>query len=217
MKVRSLALFCLFGCVSAANAQIHFGQADTFDTDLGTWGGATVPGTPPERRLGGPGGATDGYMHITAATTNQQGSRVSSDNDVDWIGNYNAAGVTALSIDFKNFSNVTLDMRVVVFSGNSRWTALTPFILAPNQNWTTAVFQLDAAHMKQVQDTVSLATTLSNVDRLMFRHDINGSAGGSPIDAQAGYDNIRALPVPEPATLAVLAFGGIFAARRRRK
>lgn len=203
-------------CVPLVSAQVVNGQVDTFqDGTLMNWAGGA---SPTNIANGGPAGAGDRYLRLTSTGTGGSGSRIATFNDNQWSGNFLAAGVTRVEVDMANLGATTLEMRIVLFRFNSpisRFTSANSIVLAPGSGWRHLVFQLDSASLVSVAGSATYAQTITDVGRMMFRHDPGGpSAQGSPIAGQLGIDNVRA--VPEPASLLVLALGAGWVARRRR-
>jgi len=203
--------------VASAGAQIVNGQIDTFqDGTLMNWSGGASPTNIAD---GGPLGAGDRYLRLTSTGGGGPGSKIASYNDNQWSGNFLAAGVTRVEADFLNLGNTTLELRLVLFRFNapiSRYTSVNAFVLAPGTGWQHAAFDLDAGSLVMVAGSASHAEALSDVGRMMFRHDSGTPSGtGTPVVGQLGIDNVRA--VPEPATMLVLGVGMASLARLRRR
>lgn len=198
---------------SASFAQIHPGLTCNFQdgTNMG-WEGPNVFNA----GSGGPNGTGDRYLTVTADGSGQ-GGKLATYNTSGWIGNYQSAGVTSISMMLKNFNAVPLEMRIVLFDGvtHARWTSTKPATIAPNSGWTFATFSLAESDLTRVQGTSDYQGVITNVERLMIRHDAsNPSAGGTNISGDLGIDNVQA--VPEPVSLVSLAIGSLVLAKRRR-
>ncbi len=120
-------------------------------------------------------------------------------------------------MDFANFSHSTLEMRAVFFSvTGARWTSANAQIIpADGGAWHHLAFGLGPADLVLVAGTDTYTQCMSNVTRLMFRHDAGTpSSGGTAIVAVGGFDNV--LAAPAPGGVALLALAGLGTGRRRR-
>ena len=207
-----------FACLLAAGslAQITLGQVDDFEdgTVMGWGGGTTIT----NQANGGPLGAGDNFLQVQSFGGIGGGSRWAAFNDLQWTGNYLAAGVTAVSLHMRNLGNNPLDIRLVAFDftgGDNRWTSTVSQSLPVGGGWQWMTFSLAQADLTLVQGTTTYADLITDVDRLMFRHQAGApDAQGDPIAALAGMDNITA--VPEPASLVALGIGALLLRRRRQ-
>lgn len=195
---------------------ITFGQVDNFqDTTLQGWtiGSGVHPAPPQNISTGGPAGAGDRYMFLTAIGGNSAGSRLTVYNPVQWAGNYTAAGITWITMHFKNETADPLSMRLYIEGATAGNNAVTNdvVVLSATGPWVFAQFRVDAANLTATSGTA--AATLSNVRQLRLMHNPDPTFPPPPIVGTLGVDNIRA--VPEPATLAVVGLA-VLAIRRRR-
>jgi hypothetical protein len=94
---------------------VAIGQVDRFQdltTDgwfAGGLGTGQVPPVPPEvNGSGGPGGAGDAFLQITAQGGTGPGSRLTAINATQWTGNYLAAGVGSIGLDVRNLGSIDL-------------------------------------------------------------------------------------------------------------
>jgi len=140
-------------------------------------------------------------------------------NSSQWSGNFIAAGVTMISADFENLGSTQLAMRLVFFdpSLSTQWESNAVYLLNPNSGWQHASFAIDQADFTQVEGSTSFSDTLSQVNRMMFRHNPNLDSGGVSIVGTLGIDNVHAGVVPEPASLAVLSLGVLAILRKRKQ
>jgi hypothetical protein len=184
------------------------GQVNTFQdgtTQGWTNGGLVAP--PSNVSTGGPAGAGDRYLDDT--TTN----RLATFNPT-WGGNYTAAGVLDLEVDFLNPNPTPLHMRAVLFGpGGGRWTSTVPAIVPADAAWHHYAFSLREADLTQVTLPDTYAAVMASVTQLMFRHDTALSSGGTVFSGSVRLDNVAA--VPEPAGLALLALAAAGLPRRR--
>ena len=85
------------------------GTLDTF-TDLTTMGWGGDPAAVTIKSSGGPAGAGDAHLRVTATGGAGPGTRLATDNgDARWIGNYQTAGITGVEADFINFGFINGD------------------------------------------------------------------------------------------------------------
>ena len=134
--MRRLFLLLLTSASAGAFAQIHLGLSSDFqDGTLMGWQGPNAFNT----NTGGPSGAGDKFLDVTSDGSGQGGA-LATYNTGDWIGNYQAAGVTSITAMFKNFNSVQLEMRVVLFDAvtHARWTSTNAVVLQPNGGWAIA-------------------------------------------------------------------------------
>lgn len=210
-------------------AAITLGQADNFeDGTTQNWfaGGGplgAVPPIPPQViATGGPTGAGDAFLQVTAQGGDGPGSRLAAMNVAQWSGSYAAAGIAAIAMDLINLGTSDLTIRLLLedpIPGPPLNIAVTTAaaVLPAGGGWTNVVLPVDAAALATLQG--SAPALLGNVTLLRLIHS-PGADGPDPVAGLLGIDNITALAtaVPEPISLAVLAPGllGLAALRRYR-
>ncbi|MEX2242293.1 MAG: PEP-CTERM sorting domain-containing protein [Fimbriimonadaceae bacterium] len=210
----AIAVFLLV-LATGASAQIVLGQVDTFqDGTAQFWiGGGNIINQP----NGGPAGAGDRFLSVESFGGLGGGSRLAMFNNTQWTGDFQGAGVTAVSLHMRNLGQTDLQMRLVLFDftgGDTRWTSTVAQPLLVGGNWQSMVFSVLEADLTRAQGAQSYADLIVDVDRMMFRHQAGGPGPeGDPIVAMAGFDNIRA--VPEPATFVALGLGALLLRRRK--
>jgi hypothetical protein len=205
--VLTAILSCLGGLpdVSAISA----GQTDTFqDGTTADWlNGGTMQ--PQNISTGGPAGAGDRFMELTADGSGANG-RLTVLNRTQWLGDYVATGVNEIDLDLNNFSDVTLSIRLAfksgTFSGAPGYVTTIAFTLAPNSGWQHAVFSITPGAMTGVGNPSAFATFFTapaefRIINASTTLDLNGDA----VTGQLGIDNIVA--VPEPAVLGLVSSG----------
>lgn len=203
------------GCM--AQAQVSSGQTDTFASNTQNWSGAN----PSWISSGGAGGATDGFLQlISVGGVSGANSKMAGYNTAQWSGNYTAAGVGAISVDFNNLAQNALEMRLVFFDAgaSTQWVSSASAVLPASPGWNHFVFTIDPAQFVRTSGTSSFAATLGSAGRMMFRHDPGPpSSSGVMIAATLGVDNVHAVPVPEPASICAVSLGILALVRRRRR
>lgn len=230
-RTRHIALALAAGALCAmptvGQAQVAVGQRDTFEdgTTMG-WGvGPEHPAPPRNIPTGGPGGAGDNFLLLSAFGGNGPGSRMSVINMSQWTGDYRTAGIGTISMDVFNFGPSDLFLRLLVadpVAGPPTNAAISSdaLFLAAGSDWTHVAFRLDPASLTAVLGTVNGA--LSNVTELRLFHNPDpvfaGPPGSSPpVLASLGIDNITA--TPEPGTLLLCGSGlvALVVVTRRRR
>lgn len=187
MRVRHFVCIAssLLSCV--AFGQITLNQVDTFQTGTTlNWAGGS---NPIHIASGGPAGAGDGYLQISSTSFH-----LATYNLVQWAGDYAAAGVSRVELDMRNTGSNPLVVRLVLFGANGdRWSSNSSVSLPAGSSWTHVAFNLQAANFTQTLGFGTFNDTITNVGRLMFRHEPTISSGGSAVTGQLGLDNITAL------------------------
>ena len=193
--------------------------AQVNDFEAGTTQGWTNGGgaaDPVNSTTGGPAGAGDNFLRVTARGGGGAGSRLVVFNaSTPWTGNYVTPGVTRLEMDLKNFGNTPLQMRIgMEDSAGTRLVTTTPFTLAADGQWHHATFRLDAPSLTRMGQS-PLATALTRVRQLRVFHSTGIDYQGDVITTSFGLDNVRAVPEPAAAGVLVLGAMGLLARRRR--
>lgn len=196
-----------------ARATVTLGHVDDFqDGTTQSWAGGSAP---TNIATGGPAGAGDSYLELSSTGNKPIGVK----NEDQWIGDLTAAGVTSIEADVANFGTEPLELRVLAIENGfaSRYASTSSVVVPTGGAWIHVVFDLSASGMTLVGGSaVDVATALSDVQTFLIRHQpgVPTGIGGAPNTVgQLGIDNITA--TPEPATLGLLAIGGIAIIRRR--
>ncbi len=202
-----LSAFCLAIASQAFAVSLH--SPETFESGAsGDWSG----GVAFNNVLDAPAGGGTRSLEVSTST------RLAFHNQSSvYSGDYLSAGATGIQVWMRNPGTLPLTMRIVLHSNNQidRWTSATPLTLAAGSGWTSHTFSIAESELLHVQGTQTYSQSLSDVWRLMFRHDTTGSANGTNIPGGiVRLDNVEV--VPEPATLSALALG-LLGARRRLK
>jgi hypothetical protein len=211
-KCYSLAILALLLFVSPANA-IVLGQLDDFqDGTTQNWANGEIIGTTPVTNIanGGPGGAGDPYIQLTA-DGGGSGGKLTAFNRDQWLGDYIAAGVTSIQVDLLNQSAVNLSIRLAFKNGPGSSGVpgyLTqPMLLAVGSAWQHFTISLAPANLTPVGGPAPWNTFF--IGEVRFINEVGTSnLSGTPVVGQLGIDNVHA--VPEPATIALLG-GGMLA------
>ncbi len=215
--VIGLGLFVFAGAAGA----VVVGQIDDFQlgTTLGWQNGGQAP--PPQNiSTGGPAGAGDRYMLVTA-DGGGAGGRLTVFNFQQWVGNnFVTAGVTAISIDLRNEGSVALSIRLAfqadTFNGAPGYLS-APMLLPVGSGWQHFTISVTSASLIAVGGPAPFSTFFDNGAGWMRIINEVGTSNlnGDPVVGRLGIDNIRA--VPEPASVALFASGTLllFAVARR--
>jgi hypothetical protein len=220
-RARGLGLAFVIAAAPAGAAVI--GQVDDFEAGT-TQGwvvgllGAVHPAPPENIASGGPLGAGDAYLKLTAVGGAGAGNRLAAINLTQWAGNYTSLGLTQIGMDLRNFGATDLNIRLYLenpLGGPPTDTAVTAALALPaGGDWTHADFALDPASLTLL--TGNLGTLLSNVTALRIFHGPTAGFPGPPVIAMLGVDNITAVPLPGAAGLAIAAVCGMLGFSRRR-
>jgi autotransporter-associated beta strand protein len=180
-------------------------QVDTFqDGTTENWSGGASPSNISD---GGPIGAGDAYLKISSGTFGGR-NHLLTYNQMQWTGNYKAAGVAGIEMDLKNFGDASLPIRITIRESpggqaTPGYSSTNAFMLPADGQWHTAQFFLTAADLTAVnpfsQPLAPLSTVLADVEDIRLMSAAQPAIIGDSINAQIGIDNITALPTPPVA------------------
>lgn len=204
----TLTVLCALLAPAAARAVV-IGQVDDFeDGTTRDWvvGIAGVePNAPPANvPTGGPRGAGDHYLLLTAVSREIFGNRLTVINQTQWTGDYLAAGIDAIAMDVRNLGATPLALRLqlsdpapgsLVRGDNAAFSTVAVNVPAGG-GWTRVAFPVDADSLTAGSGTVLDA--LANVTDLRIFHNPNPRFPGPRIDARLGVDNVTARPLGPP-------------------
>ena len=213
-RTRGLSVLAVAACAVLAVSVPSAGGiitpvGSTFDTGLDGW----ATNNPGEVSFSAGGGNPGGYCRFDDGST---GSAFILHAGGKFSGDWSALdGAGAIVYDHKIFSVgaspsfLPYEAVLLGAGGQARWYGATPTGTTP---WTTVTVPL-------VSSAWSLggsnwAGILSNVTLLMLRIEQVDDPGGVMVPDSAGIDNVWL--IPEPASLALLALGGLALTRRRR-
>jgi len=204
---------------------VTIGQIDNFQdgTTMG-WhvGGGGNPNVPVNVATGGPAGAGDAFLSLTATGGGGPGSKLAAFNTAQWTGDYIAGGIGRIRMSVRNEGPADIDLRLVLLNFAGMFPAnlvVTNAVHVPSASgWQTAIFDLSPAALTVIAGTATGA--LSNVEELRIFHnpdpDYPAPPGGPPpVNATVGIDNIQAVPEPTSLLLVSSAFAGVWLRRFR--
>jgi hypothetical protein len=181
---------------------ITAGQIDDFqDGTTQHWtNGISKPD--PTNTSGGRGGPSDLYLQVSSGTFGS-GPRLATYNTTQWISDYVAAGVTAVSMDLKNFTGSDESIRIALRA--SHGTMATPgyastnkFVVPADNAWHRALFSLDAGSLTAINSPTPLSTFLTSVGEFrIIEADAAPALIGDAGNFRIGVDNIRAVGSPD--------------------
>jgi hypothetical protein len=202
---RLLSNFAIFACglllIPRPASAIVNGQLDNFEdgTTMG-WAGAL-----PQVKTGGPSGAGDHYLELSADGAGS-GGRLTTFNLQQWLGNYVVQGVTAIEIDLRNQGATTLSIRLGFKSQNlmnSPGYLSAPVTLAAGSGWQHFSISIAAANMIPIGGPSAYNTFFSTgIGDARIINEVGATnLNGDPIVGQLGIDNVHAVPEPAPVAL----------------
>ena len=223
-RFSALIALALFSLSAATASGVSLGQSDTFeDGTVQSWSTGPLghPSPPANIATGGPGGADDNYLRLTALGGTGAGSRLAAFNGAQWSGNYLAAGITAISLHVNNFgpNEAHLRLRFIGFSGATSDIAITnAVVVPPGSGWSLVTFTIYPASLVTLQGSATAA--LTNASELRIFHNPapaypNPPTGPPAITVQLGIDNIRAVPEASPVALISLGLLALVALTRK--
>jgi hypothetical protein len=210
------------GTTASVRAAIAQGNLDDFqNSTLQNWaGGGGAGGSPPTNQPNGQGGASDRFLQLSASS-----NFLGTYNKSQWAGNWVAAAVDTVKVDLNNSGGAPVSMRIMLLTPGctgltfdcTAWTSTNATVLPASSGWSTVSFSVKEANLTRVLGSDSYTASLSNVERLLIRHD-DGTpdppGAGTIVSTTLGIDNV----LPEPSMALGLAAGAaLLAAMRRRR
>jgi hypothetical protein len=212
LRERGPVLAVVLALLAGPASAVSIGQSDTFQGGTSGWGsGAANPSPPTTVPGGGPAGANDPYLLVTATGTPGPGGKLVAISGPHWAGDYTSAGVTAIGVALNNFGPNALHLRLFI-EGPLSFAALSAAGVAvpAGSGWVHVVFPVAPDAL-----VGAAGTALAGVVQFRLYHGTATSFPGADIAAQLGVDNITA--VPEPVSGAMLAAGLVLLAAAERR
>jgi len=216
----SAAIFLAVLLCAAPALGLALGQIDTFED--GTTQGWQVslfgnphPAPPENIVTGGPGGADDNFLQLTAlggpSSVLIPGSRLSVINLAQWAGNYLDSDIGTIAMDVNNLGDSDLFLRLLFADPQGAPPAnlalsIEPIVVPAHSGWVSIAFSIDPSNL--TAGLGSIGAALANTTEFRLFHSTDPTFPGEPVHALLGVDNIEARPVvPEPATATLLGLG----------
>ena len=145
-----MSLVILVLGISQPAFSIPLGQIDDFEdgTALGWAVGAFSSIKPMVVETGGPAGAGDNYLELSARGGNGAGSRLAIFNRTgQWNGSFTDAEVTTISLNLINLGDTDLSVRLGLNGAGGTFVTTESVFLSPNSGWQSVVFPLLASDL----------------------------------------------------------------------
>ncbi len=176
-------------------------QVDSFQGSADNWNNGIVVSD------GGPTGDGDNFLELSSGPMGLK-PRLITLNQMQWTGDFAAAGIGSLTMELKNFGTTSLPMRMTIrdVAGNSSvpgYSTTDPYMLPADGQWHLAEFNLTAADMTAVNPSGGtidpFSYVLMNVAEFRILSSTVPAVVGDMITAQVGIDDITAFHRHKPA------------------
>lgn len=203
-----VAMALYFGASAPVAVALTHGRVDTFSSGT-TEGWVSPVGNPSLPHVvptGGPAGAGDGYVFVTASGGAPRGE-LSALNVTQWAGDYVQAGVSAFQMDCWNAGKSALVLRIQIsrVSPLGRATDVVvskPIVLPPGKGWVPVVVSIVLGDLKTLVGDAGLALSGATEVQIVQGpvHAFQGEDQARPpgVSGALGVDNFRVLGVPVP-------------------
>ena len=195
MERKLLILLLTLFVTSASMAQITAGVPDDFDTpaDVHNWvhGGGPSPNPPTLQTVGG---VDNNYIKNTSTGVGGPGGRFVMLNTTQWTGNYIAAGIKSVSMQVRNNSAVSLNLRVA-FEDNlsfTFWSSTSSVFIPSSSGWVTVVFPITELYMTQTGGVGTYNDVFTACTRMRILSSAAVNHQGDQFVGDADFDNITA-------------------------
>ncbi len=220
MKVFFAALSSVAVCAAAGAATVPF--TESFAVGSASWrdNGAVSEAT------WAPSGGPDGSAHVSTATnvnaavfgalTVFRGHSAFGSSGGAFVGNWIGEGVTQFSFDVRHNASMPLSFGTrFAAPANSPGASAVDFTPIAPGVWSTVTIPINPANPQFVSFGGSdFATIFSSIGNIQLILSVPGALQGSGAVITVDADNIRIVPGPAPAVLALAAAIGLM--RRRR-
>ena len=119
-------------------------------------------------------------------------------NQTQWAGNYQAAGISAITMWVNNLGSTDLNLRLLVavatppgFPPSDSAISTVPVFLPAGSGWTEVIFPITPDKLTALAGTAVKA--LSNAAEWRILHNPNPTFPPPAIAAKLGVDNIKAV------------------------
>lgn len=191
-----LLIFSIFwACPGHLKAAVFVGQIDDFQsgTTQGWVSGALNPHPPTVLLNGGPGGAGDNALELTADGS-LSGGKLVEFNTAQWSGDYLTAGVTGIRMNVNYSGSTTLSLRLAFDGPGGRYASITPATISSGSGWQSVTFSLLPGAFSSAGGT-DFALTMGAASTLRILHStVAGSWTGDNVVGTLDVDNITAVP-----------------------
>lgn len=205
---------------------ITLGQIDNFNNTTSTmnWGIMADGSGPVENAQGEGVSMMSGDNALLVDTEALFVSRLVVVNILQWTGDWTSTGVGRISLDVRNPSAFPLFVRLGISGvelgpgsmGGGPDAYVTEAISVPDDDlWHSIIFDVLPSDWISVTGT-DINTALADVKHFRILNNSSPSFTGAPIGGAMYLDNISALPVPEPGTVALAVMGFSILALWRR-
>lgn len=175
---------------------------EDFQSENTTWQNGLEPGI--VSLGGGPAGQDDFFLQVPSYGGGGPSSRMIIFNQLEWSGDYIAAGIGQIEMDLANFGATELSMRLGFReTSGGGYVSLAPQPLPADAVWRHFVFYITPADFAGISTAKTFAESLAAVQQFRILSQAGGpptSLKGDSLEGSLGIDNIRAA-VPEPATV----------------
>lgn len=172
---------------------------------------------PPFNDDGGPLGAGDLFLRLSANGVGGAGSKLAVFNGSQWTGDFLGAGISQIKADVNNFGPNDLELRLILEGAGGNFISASGTPVTAGSGWQSVTFLLTPGELTGGAD---VNATLGGVTNLWIQHNLGtvSQPGTAPvIEAELGIDNILAVPEPGTLGLAALALLALLTATRRRQ
>ena len=197
MKLTRLIFVCgVFFLATSVTLAVSVGQTDDFqDGTTQGWGsGFPNPNPPVNIATGGPLGAGDRYLEISANGGVGAGSRLIAFNTTQWSGDYATPSINLITAELNNLSATPLTMRLAIDGAGGKFSSTVGVALPAFSGWTPVEFGFSASNFTASVGGLDINATLSSVSVLRILHNtVPDFNAGPSVLATLGVDNITAL------------------------
>lgn len=215
--VLTMGLACLSSAVHAATVPF----TETFGSDAANWrnssGSATVDWTATGGAGDGGGFANTAFNFVDSAANNTpilfRGQDEFGSSGGAFVGDWVAGGVTGFGAAVRHDAGVPLNF-FVRFAGPANFPGANNVFFVPvaSGTWTNLFASLPNPNLI-FEGPLTYNQVFGNIGHVQIGVSVPGSLAGT--DAAFNFDLDNVSIVPEPATLGLLAIGGLAALRRR--
>jgi hypothetical protein len=187
----ALGLVLAVAAAPSTSAAVSVGQSDDFQdgTTQGWQSGPSNPMPPAWVADGGPDGAGDGFLHVSANGGPGPGGNLVVFNTEQWTGDYESAGVGAVRMALENLGATSLRVRLLLEGPGGGFFTSESFFLPPGSGWRTALLDVGPDALVGFGDPVA---TRSAVTKLRIVHAPDAT-GAEAVVGALGVDDVTAL------------------------